>query len=138
MTDTPFTETHRRLTQALLDYWVRHKSTKPGEVGTPSDVFYNVETAVNVLVPVFDAALAEIDRLTAENERLRIEAQAVADKLQAVALAQYQSVACTCHSATLINFVCPQHGSVGTATEMCHDCGKLHATCDCGRYERGC
>lgn len=54
MTDAPFTEMHRRLTQALLDYWVRHKSTTPGEVGAPENVFYNVKTAVDVLVPVFD------------------------------------------------------------------------------------
>jgi len=58
MTDAPFTETHRRLTQALLDYWVRHKSTTPGEVGTPENVFYSVKAAVDVLAPVFDRLTA--------------------------------------------------------------------------------
>lgn len=45
------------LTSALLTAWAKHKSTKPGEVGTPLTVFYSVEQAVKVLTPVL-AALA--------------------------------------------------------------------------------
>ena len=74
MTDAPFTETHRRLTQALLDYWVRHPSTKLGEVGTPENVYYSVKSAVDVLVPVFD-------RLTADEREYQQEIQIAVDRL---------------------------------------------------------
>jgi len=70
MTD-PFTEAHREtLTRALMDYWVRHKSTKPGEVGTPENVFYSVKSAVDVLLPVYAAAFAASQPRKQEPPRL--------------------------------------------------------------------
>lgn len=54
-----------RLTKALIEAWVKHKSTKPGEWGDPDNVFYSVRRAVEVIAPIVSAELA---RLTAAVE----------------------------------------------------------------------
>ena len=49
------------LTDALMRAWVQHPTTKPGEWGKPSDVYFSVERAVEVLVPVLSTIHPQSD-----------------------------------------------------------------------------
>ena len=62
-----------KLTRALMDAWLKHPSTKVGEWGKPTDVYFSVKKAVEALAPVVSAHVETLTQQVAELQQARTD-----------------------------------------------------------------